>query len=124
MKSRFNITALIFISFNMLYGQVPPGNDVKFDELVQELFQQQKDDVSYEDLYESLLLYYTEPLDINKATSEELQQLYILSTLQINNFIEYRKNAGLLLSLYELQAVPAFDDYTIRKLLPFVTIQS
>ncbi|MEI2738611.1 MAG: hypothetical protein V9F01_07490 [Chitinophagaceae bacterium] len=39
----------------------------------------------------------------------------------MSNLISYRNLFGKLISIYELQAVPAWDVNTIRKLLPFVT---
>jgi hypothetical protein len=61
------------------------------------------------------------PLNINSADADELKQLRIVTDLQIANLISYRNLFGKLLSIYELQAVPAWDVNTIRKLLPFVT---
>ncbi|MEO7922506.1 MAG: helix-hairpin-helix domain-containing protein [Chitinophagaceae bacterium] len=62
-----------------------------------------------------------DPLDLNTADAEELKQLRIVTDLQIANLIAYRNLFGKLVSIYELQAVPAWDVNTIRKLLPFVT---
>jgi hypothetical protein len=61
------------------------------------------------------------PLNLNTADADELKQLRIVTDLQIANLISYRNLFGKLISIYELQAVPAWDVNTIRKLLPFVT---
>ncbi|HEV7782572.1 MAG TPA: helix-hairpin-helix domain-containing protein [Chitinophagaceae bacterium] len=61
------------------------------------------------------------PLNLNTADAEELKQLRIITDLQIANLITYRNLFGKLISIYELQAVPAWDVNTIRKLLPFIT---
>ncbi len=53
-----------------------------------------------------------------------MKQLRIVTDLQIANLITYRNLFGKLISIYELQAVPAWDVITIRKLLPFVTATS
>src|SRR5690606_5556458 len=58
----------------------------------------------------------------NQAGAEALQSLYILSPLQVNSLLQYRERYGLLLTLYELQAVPEFDLETIYRLLPFVVV--
>ncbi len=105
-----------------LWAQKAPRPDINLDEFIQALFPQPEDDVNYEKVYETLFLLYTNPLDLNKATREDLQALYILSELQINNFLAYRKENGTLITLYELQAVPLFDLETIYKILPFVTV--
>ncbi|MCU0352352.1 MAG: helix-hairpin-helix domain-containing protein [Cytophagales bacterium] len=103
-------------------AQTPPRREIDLDDFVQRLLANQKEDANYEDLYESLLMLYAHPLDLNKATRPELAALYILSDLQIDTFLAYRKKNGPLVSLYELQAVPTFDAATIQKLLPFVTV--
>src|SRR5690606_13911154 len=74
-------------------------------------------------LYENLLLYFTQPMDMNRAGREELQSLYILSHSQIESLIRHRERNGPLLSLYELQAIPGWDLTTIHKVLPFVKVQ-
>jgi len=90
---------------------------------IEELFSLQEDDLDYETIYESLLQLYLTPLNLNQVGAEELQSLYLLSPIQINAFIGYRKQYGQLLTLYELQAVPEFDLATIYRLLPFVHVE-
>ncbi len=98
------------------------AQEIDLEDFAEQRFQVQDEDISYEDLYESLLLFYTNPLNLNSAEKAELASLYILSPAQINAFFEYRENVGKLISLYELQAIPEWDVPTIRDLLPFVSI--
>lgn len=97
---------------------------VALEELVQQLFQQQEIPMNYEDFYESMYQFYAHPVDLNTVSREELQSLYILSSGQLQSFMEYRKTVGELISEYELQAIPNFDLITIKKLIPFVIIKS
>ena len=62
------------------------------------------------------------PININTAEADELKQLRLLTDLQIDNLILYRKHFGNLINIYELQAIPTWDINTIRKLLPFISI--
>lgn len=99
--------------------------DIDLDAFILELFPNQKEEnqiENYEDIYESLYQFYLNPLDLNKADRSDLQALFILSEQQINSFLTYRSKQGRLLSLYELQSVPDFEDNTIRKVLPFVSV--
>src|SRR5690606_28416313 len=89
---------------------------------VEELFSIQEEEINYEELYESLLQVYLNPLNLNLATLEELQALYILNPAQINGFLDYREKYGPLLTIYELQATPELDLKIIYQLLPFVTV--
>lgn len=69
-----------------------------------------------------LELFRKNPLNLNTADADELKQLRIVTDLQIANLITYRNLFGRFISIYELQAVPAWDVITIRKLLPFITV--
>ena len=48
--------------------------------------------------------------------------MYILNESQIQSFISYREEAGRILSVYELQAIPGFDKNSIQRLVNFVTV--
>ncbi|MEO1255944.1 MAG: helix-hairpin-helix domain-containing protein, partial [Bacteroidota bacterium] len=102
------------------YGQ---NDDIDLELFAERLFQIQDEDIEYEDIYESLLLFYSNKLNLNKVEPDELASLYILSPSQLSNFFAYRDQFGNLLSLNELQAVPELDLETIRLLRPFVTVK-
>ncbi|MDB5263545.1 MAG: hypothetical protein JWQ14_2828 [Adhaeribacter sp.] len=105
-------------------GQEHQRPAVNLELLVQELLSQQEEDNQvYEDIYESLLLYYQNPINLNNTNAEELTTLFILTPTQITNLLKHIRENGKLLSIYELQAVPDLDLITIQKLLPFVTVQ-
>jgi hypothetical protein len=126
MKRCFWLVFLIIALKQIALGQEVPRPAVDVELLVQELFAQQDDEnsVAYEDLYETLLQYYRQPLDLNRASREELRSLFLLSEGQISALLQHLQENGRLISLYELQAIPGFDLITIRRLLPFVTVQS
>lgn len=62
-------------------------------------------------------------LDLNRATAEELFRLG-LSVLQTQNLLDYRRVAGLLIDIHELQAVPSFNVEVIKSIKPYVSIGS
>lgn len=80
---------------------------------------QSQDDDSYHQSIEHLL---KNPLNLNTAETSDLQQFTFLSALQVSAFIRYRNLAGKLLSIYELQAVPLWDNETIQRILPYIKI--
>ncbi|WP_161890231.1 ComEA family DNA-binding protein [Pontibacter russatus] len=121
---RLLLALVIYTGYMPGHAQDYPRQQIDLDLLVQELFSEQDDaNVPYEDFYETLFQYYQRPLDLNRATPEELASLYILSRPQIASFFSYIAENGELLSIYELQAIPGFDLLTIRRLLPFVQVQ-
>ncbi|MCE7068271.1 helix-hairpin-helix domain-containing protein [Dyadobacter sp. CY326] len=121
----FNILLCIFLLVAApICAQEPPKKEIDINLFIQNLLPDASEDSDYADLSESLFQLYAEPLDINRATRDELAALLLLSENQLNAFFAYREKLGPLLSLYELQAVPEFDLETIYRLLPFVTVQS
>lgn len=64
-----------------------------------------------------------EPLDINVAQIDDFQPLKsLLNDAQIQNIVEHRQVYGDYLSLEELQTISNLDVPTIRRILPFVTL--
>lgn len=117
------LTALILLLSLRTNSQTVAKRAIDMESFIEELFAMQEDELDYEELYEGLLQLYLTPLDLNRASAEELQSLYILNPLQINEFMDYRRKYGHLLTLYELQAVPEFNMETIYRLLPFVHVE-
>ena len=114
---------LLLLCCRQLLAQEPPRPAIDLEAFAERLFPLQEEDMPYEELYETLLLFYTQPLDLNRASREELQSLHLLHQQQIESLISHRERTGPFLSLYELQAIPGWDLYTIRQLLPFVQVQ-
>ncbi|MCB0558792.1 MAG: helix-hairpin-helix domain-containing protein [Lewinellaceae bacterium] len=79
-------------------------------------------DFDFNTVFEDLEYYLRRPLNLNEAGEEDLQNLQLLSDIQILELLNYRRTAGDLISIYELQAIPSFDLQTIRRLLPYVTV--
>ncbi len=95
------------------------------EDLIESFVQDQDDEISfdYDELTDRLEYLNRRPLDLNKATLSELDDFLFLTPIQKQALLEYRRFAGDLISIYELQAVPGFDLATIRQLLPFVRVR-
>ncbi len=117
----------VFISIVMILlttarAQDYPRKEIDLERLADELFGFQDLDLNYEDLYENMALLLANPLNLNKATAEELRFLNLLTEEQVQSLIRYRTENGNLLSVYELQAVPGFDLQTINRIVHFFTV--
>ena len=66
--------------------------------------------------------FLKEPINLNTADATLLKELSILSPMQIQNLIAYRKLFGNFIDIYELQAVPGWNVRTLQRLRPFVTV--
>lgn len=114
----------IFIFFLLplfLYAQEKESN---FNRVADELISSESDeeDADLESRYENLTLLLSDPIDLNKVSADDLRQFYFLTESQIQQFIKYRNEQGELLSVYELQAIPDFDQNAINILAPLVKV--
>lgn len=120
MKKFAVIVICLLLNINNSYAQQLPSGIEQQLENVSDATEEETEDDSY---LQQLQYYSLHPLNLNAATAEELQALKLLTPLQIDAVLQYRKLFKNLISIYELQAVPLWDVATIRKLLPYVTIK-
>lgn len=97
---------------------IPSETEQQLENLTDATEEETEDDSYLQDLVQ----FKKTPINLNTADENDLRQLRILTDLQIENLLSYRKLFGKLIDIYELQAIPSWDINTIRKLLPFVTI--
>jgi len=103
------------------WGQdIPPSTEQQLENLT-DAEQAETEDDSY---LQQLEQFRRNPLNLNTGDINELRELRILTDLQIVNFISYRRLFGKFISIYELQAIPTWDIFTLRKLLAFITVDS
>ena len=79
-------------------------------------------DFDFNTIFENLNAYQKRPLDLNKASKDQLESLGLLKANQVYQLLKYRREIGELIAIYELQAIPSFDLATIERLLPYVTV--
>ena len=89
-------------------------------EILSEQLQTEDGDLS--SLTESWMYYKSHPVNLNKATKDELSDLQILTDIQINNLLRHREKNGYLINIYELQSIDGFDLLSIKKIMPFVYV--
>ncbi len=62
------------------------------------------------------------PLNLNDASTTDLQKLFFLTDFQIANLLKYREENGPFLTIYELQLVYGFTQDVINRVLPFIYV--
>jgi len=121
------VSKVIFLVMllKVLLPSVSFAQEQTFDleDFIERNFSVQDENTNYEDIYESLFQLYQSPVDLNSAGRQDMQSLLLLTNIQINEFLRHRAQNGDLLSIYELQSIPAFDLETIYAILPFVTVR-
>ncbi len=120
MKSLLIILFIINYSLFSFGQEVPPSTEQQLENLT-DAQQAETEDDSY---LQELEHFKKHPLNLNAADANELKELILLTDLQIDNLISYRNLLGKLISIYELQSIPAWDIATIKKILPFVTVSN
>ena len=101
------------------------GNAQERSEIIQQRIefiseQLESEEIDLTNVIEQLNYYYDNPLNLNGATIEQLQDLSLLNDFQINDLILHQKLFGKLISIYELQSLKYWDLQTIQLVLPLV----
>ena len=121
LRNSFVILAFHLCLGYIAYAQQTPAENV--EALLENILPAQYEEgAEVQQIYENLIQFYQEPLNLNEASAGDLQQLFFLSERQINNLIRYREFYGAFLSKYELLYVPAMNREVIDQLLPFIKI--
>lgn len=125
--------AILYLLFNTVCGsvfsQVTPPVPIEpppvVEQQLENLTEASDDAITEDDSYLQELEHFTrDPVNLNYADEGQLEQLRLLSPLQISNLILYRKSFGNFISIYELQAVPDWDVSLIKKILPYITVSA
>src|SRR5690554_2868460 len=115
---------LILISF-FIVGAIAFGqskNEIiqqRIEFIAQDL---ESEDISLEDIFDVLNLYYDNPLNLNTASKEELQELLMVNDFQINALLIWREKNGLFETIFEIKDVEYWDLVTLENILPFVRV--
>ncbi|HEX7904098.1 MAG TPA: helix-hairpin-helix domain-containing protein [Chitinophagaceae bacterium] len=118
MKRLLTILVTVHCSLFTFSQELPASTEQQLENLT-DADQAETEDDSY---LQQLDRFRKDPVNLNTADANELKELRILTDLQIENLVIYRKLFGFFISLYELQAIPSWDVPTIRKILPFITV--
>ena len=79
-------------------------------------------ELDYQDLHDQLVQLAEHNININKADRATLNKLFFLSPQQISALLDHITRFDILLSVYELQVIPGFDEETIKTVLPFIKL--
>jgi len=111
--------------FNYSFAQVdqPFEPPAEIEQQLENLTESDDDLETEDDSYlQALHHFIKEPINLNYADAGLLQQLNLLSPVQINELLLYRKIFGKFINIYELQAIPGWNVALLRKLKPYITV--
>ena len=126
-KTFFIFFFLLCIS-GLLYPQVKPDTTkipgdttlLNYSREKEKLFENMQDENEDSEVLDMLDYLEANPLDINSASLEELEQLPMLSPIIAKNIIDYRKNNKAFKTKRELLNVEGFTDDLYEALKPYV----
>jgi hypothetical protein len=118
------VALLLYLGYSSsLLAQTENPVNSTIEQQIEDITNANDDENTEDDVWlQQLEDYRKNPLNLNTAEADDLNNLRSLTPLQINSFLNYRKVVGKLTSIYELQAVPTWEIETIKKILPFVTV--
>ena len=114
---------LILIFFFMAFAVQSQDRNEIIQQRIEFISEQlQSEDIDLTNVIEALNFYYDNKLNLNSAVAEELEELNLLTAVQINDLILHRKRFGKFITIYELQSLRYWDLSTIQLVLPFVFV--
>jgi len=122
MRSKFfYIIFVYFLISDVVCAQVPetPVTKQQLESATEHNADNETEDDSY---LQQMQQYLKNPINLNTADESDLASLQILTPLQIQSILSYRKTLGDFIDIYELQAVPALDITTIQKIRAYITV--
>ncbi len=122
--SKYWVLSLFIFSITMLHAQIDKTEDTENQTIIEDAIDQtgEETDFNFDTQFENLTAYANNPLNLNRATADDLTTFNLLNPMQIQSLLAYRYELGSFISIYELQAIPNFDLNIIQRILPYVTI--
>lgn len=114
------ITSFFFGLFSLAQEQEKNELIQQRIEFISEQLEDETPDLT--NLFDQLYYYYDNPINLNNTAIDQLNDLGLLTDLQINDLFLHIKLFGKLITIYELQSLPYWDMNTIQMVLPFIRV--
>ena len=120
MNQRFFFLLVLISISNLVLSQDKSEIIQQRIEFISERFQSENMDLI--NIVEQLNFYYEHPINLNFTDGIELEDLGLLTSVQISDLVLHRKLFGKLISIYELQSLTYWDLETIELIRPFIKV--
>lgn len=105
------------------FSQEAPPRLNALDNLIEILTEQSDEENIPEEWLQELQELTEKPMNINRATAEDLLRIPFLNEVTVKNLLEYRRRTGTFYSVYELASVEGIDRRLAEMLSWFVTVE-
>jgi hypothetical protein len=117
------ILSYITLVLLWIFPTVAFAQNPVIDDLIEQIVSKTgAENADFSTLVEDLNYYLNNPLNLNTASTEELEKLQLLDEMQIQSLHNYIQSVGQMQTIYELQLINGFSDKTIHDILPFVKV--
>jgi hypothetical protein len=120
MKLKTLVVLVFLSSFTFLNAQDKGEIIQQRIEFISEQLQSENLDLT--NVIEQLNFYYDNPINLNSTTGQELEELNLLTEVQINDLLLHRRAFGNFISIYELQSLEYWDLNIIQLVRPFIRV--
>ena len=106
--AKISLTVCSLFILNSVYAQDESEKQKVIEQRIELISETaENENIDLNTVLDNLFFYFDHPINLNSKTAiEKLQDLGLLTEIQINNLNTHIINNGKLLSVYELQAVP------------------
>ncbi len=125
MKQHFTLV-IFLLTLSGVYAQVAPqpdGSDIQ-DIIENNAQTTETESFDYDAGIDELENFKDHPINLNKATAEDLNDFPLLNAQQITTLLNHIGKFGKLLSIYELQGIAGYDIQLINRMLPYVMVDN
>lgn len=116
------IFIFIVLKANLLLAQTIDNTKV-VENIIEEIAISGEDEIDYISLFDDLMFFIENPLNLNTATRSDLEKIQFLNDFQTEGILDYLRFSGKMQTIYELQLIDGFSIENIQKLLPFVKVE-
>jgi hypothetical protein len=117
-KTALYITVLLSLPVLAKAQVIDPERNI--ESILESVIETMEDESGEILIVEDLEQFAENPLNINTATASELSRLHMLDDVQIHNILDYIKQYGPVLSIFELNAIDGFSPELLQKMEPFI----
>jgi len=124
LKAAFVIALIINSSILLAQNKEEQKNQIIEKRIEYLIDDAAESDADYTTIFDQLSYFFDHPLNLNRADLDDLEELGMLTGIQVNNLLVHIEDNGKLMTLEELQTIEGFDADIIKLLLPFVKVSS
>ena len=118
------IVLTFFISIASNTFSQTDSSYLKTEEILDDILQEPNEESDNSDLYDQLEQLLLNPINLNQATLDDLLQIPGLDISSARLIINHRNHYGNFFSLSELNAIPDLDKNLVKKITPFLYVET